>query len=393
VIKPQKLTPPLGPWFGRMTAAVLAAVSCWTCSAQAQNPFAVDQRAAIYGSAAQAHFQNLTMEYNILRRNVRNDDELGSPFYPDDFADAGEFNPDILLVGYSPDGQTPVVPVQTTGMRRRRVWNAWSTSYGSGNESDDSIGFYGSGGTMWSLYRNLDEAWKFGGFGAYNYVSLRSETPAAQRVQQSSGQYGTYLRGDDGTNYLLWATTVGFDNYESSRQIQSAGGNQLASGDHGGWQYSNYFEFGRQFHWWPFDFEPFAALQHAYARQDPFLETGAGALNLGVAGVDADSLRTVIGTRGLWDVLNWAGKPVRPELHAAWIHEVWDETTTFNAVFAGNGIPFTPQGADFGRDWGLFGGGLNLAFTDRVLLAAHYDMLTNDRSSIHMGSATLQVRW
>jgi outer membrane autotransporter protein len=247
---------------------------------------------------------------------------------------------------------------------------------------------------MLSIYRNLDEAWKFGTFGAYNYVSLRSETPAIQRVQQNNGQFGTYLRGDDGTNYLMWATSIGFDNYESSRRIQFGNINALASGDYGGYQYSSYFEFGRQFHLWPFDLEPFGALQHAYARQNPFTETGAPGMNLQVGGIDADSLRTVLGTRGLFDLMSWAGKPVRPEMHIAWIHELMDETTTFNSVFAGvGGTSFATQGTDFGRNWGLFGGGLNFAFTDRVLLAAHYDMQTNAHSTVHLGSATMQVRW
>jgi autotransporter-associated beta strand protein len=349
----------------------------------------------IYGSAAQANFQNVTLMYNMLRRNVRNDDELGSPVFGDgDIADSGAFDSDIMLAGYSPDGRAQIVPVQTTGMRRRRIWNAWTTSYGSGNESDDDIGFYGAGGTMLSIYRNLDDAWKFGTFGAYNYVSLRTEAPARQRVQQNNGQFGTYLRGDDGVNYLLWATSMGFDNYESSRQLQFGNITRTASGDHEGWQYSSYFEYGRQFNLWPFDIEPFMALQYAYSRQNAFTETGAGAVNLQVGGVDADSLRTVLGSRLLWDVLNLAGKPVRPELHIAWIHELLDETTTFNSVFAGvGGTSFATQGTDFGRNWGLFGGGVNFAITDRILLAGHYDMQTNAHSTIHLGSATMQVRW
>jgi len=349
---------------------------------------------AIYGSAAQANFQNVTLMYNMLRRNVRNDDELGSPAFASDLADAGSFDSDIMLVGYSPDSRASIVPVQTTGMRRRRIWNAWTTTYGSGNESDDSIGFYGAGGTMASVYRNLDDAWKFGGFGAYNYVSLRSESPARQRTQQNSGQFGTYLRGDDGTNYLMWAMAMGFDNYESNRQIQFGNITRQASGDHEGYQYSSYFEFGRQFNLWPFDIEPFMALQYAYSRQNPFTETGAGGVNLQVGGIDADSLRSVLGSRLLWDVLTLAGKPVRPEMHIAWIHEFMDETTSFNSVFAGvGGTSFATQGTDFGRDWGLFGGGVNFAVTDRILLAAHYDMQTNDRSTVHLGSATMQVRW
>jgi fibronectin-binding autotransporter adhesin len=360
---------------------------------------ALDQLAgAIYGSASQANFQNVTMMYNILRRNVRNDNELGSPEFLDGYADAGSFGSSldsaITLVGYTPDGRASIVPVQTSGMRPRRVWNAWTTSYGSGNESDDSIGFYGAGGSLVSVYRDLDEAWKLGGFGAYNYVSLRSETPAVQRVQQNNGQFGTYLRGDDGTNYLLFASSMGFDNYESSRQIQFAGVNSLASGDHEGWQYSMYGEYGRQVALWPFDFEPYYALQYAYSRQNPFTETGAGIANLGVGGVDADSFRGILGTRLLVDAMNWAGKPVRPELHAAWIHEFLDETTSFNSVFAGvGGTSFATVGTDFGRDWGLFGGGLNFAFTDRILLAAHYDAQFNDRAVFHLGSATMQVRW
>jgi len=397
VIKSKKPTKALGRRLGRATAAVpaaalLAAISCWTCPAQAQNPNAAEQRGTIYGSAAQTNFQNVTLMYNILRRNVRNDEELGSPFYADDFADAGSFNPDIRLVDYLPDGRTQIVPVQTTGMRSRRVWNSWVTGYGSGNESDDPIGFYGAGGTILSLYRDLNEVWKLGGFGAYNYVSLRDEQPA-QRSQQNSVQLGSYLRGDDGTNHLLWATATGFDNYETSREIGFVGTPPRASGDHGGSQFSSYFEYGRQIPIWRVDFEPYAALQYIRSRQDPFTETGAGAFNLQVGGIDADSVRSILGGRLLFDLFSWVGKPVRPELHLAWIHDFQDEATSFNSRFTGNGIGFATSGADFGRDWGLLGFGLNFALTDRILLAGHYDLLANDWAFIHMGSATMQVRW
>jgi len=351
---------------------------------------------SVYGSAAQANLQNLTQMYQMLGRNTSNFGGAGSPAGTNDTADVATTGSSYRFAAQSPDdlltdGRPMVVP--TVPSPRRRIWNAWSSSYGSVNGSSDSIGSYAAGGTMLAVDRALSDAWNFGGFGTYSYVSLHSTTPADQQVRQNGGLLGTYLRGDDGANHLLAASALGFDGYDSNRQIPFAGVNSSAAGDYGGWQCSTYLEYGRRFEVRRFDLEPFVALQYAHVRQNEFMETGAGAANLQVDGVDADSLRGILGSRFSWDGV-WRRRLLRPELHAAWIHEYLDAATTFNSVLAGvGGTSFATQGADFGRDWGLFGGGLNVALTDRILLAGHYDVQANPQAVMHLGSATAEVRW
>ena len=234
---------------------------------------------------------------------------------------------------------------------------------------------------------------KFGVFGSYNYVRLPLTFPQ-QTVRTNDGQFGYYLRADDGETHLLWAQSFGFDDYDSSRYIQFGGINRTATANYDGWQNTQYAELGRKYAVWPVDIEPFLALQYTYLRQNGFQETGADSLNLNVGGIDANALRGFLGARVSSEILFRHFNPIGIEFRAAWIHDYLEPTTVFNSTLVGvGGAAFGTQGLDFGRDSALIGGGLTWALTDRLQLAGNYDGFYNTQSAFHVGSASMQFRW
>ncbi len=46
-----------------------------------------------------------------------------------------------------------------------------------------------------------------------------------------------------------------------------------------------------------------------------------------------------------------------------------------------------------GRDWVVFGGGLNCDLTCSWSTYTNYDLMLNDQTSFHIGSGGVQHRW
>nr|WP_255325533.1 autotransporter outer membrane beta-barrel domain-containing protein [Rhodopirellula sp. SWK7] len=124
-------------------------------------------------------------------------------------------------------------------------------------------------------------------------------------------------------------------------------------------------------------------MQYVYARQNAFTETGAGAMNLAMSGVDTHSLRSNLGSRLQWQ--SWTsqrGWEITPEIRGSWMHEFLDTTSIVNAQFAGvGGAGFSANGLDLGRDWAIVGRGFSASPSARWELRADYDTQFNDDPS------------
>jgi len=369
-------------------------------AAQARNAF--DQLGGtIFGTAGRMGIQQTSLMYLMLRRGARGNVEIGYEEVHEDGRLAGEGSAGdetIQLVNSTETLKDDIFPVLRVRRQQRHTWNAWSTTYGTltagiGNGVNADSGRFGSFGTLTSVYRFIDDGLKFGAFGAYNHLNLRLINPY-QSNNSDDYQLGSYLRGDDGTSYFLAASSFGFDNYQSARTIQFANIGRQAFANYDGLQTTGYFEIGRKTPIWPLDLEPFTSLQYTYLHQDGFTETGAGSINLSVPGIDSNSLRGMIGTRGDVDIINLAGEPLKLELLFAWMHEYLDANTTIRSTFAGvGGAAFATDGVNFGRDWSVLGAGLSWSPSDRVALGANYDALLNQYTNFHVASANFQFRW
>ncbi len=305
----------------------------------------------------------------------------------------------VALVSYVEASQTPCDVLISPTCRAAYHWRGWVTGYGLGGsaESDGNaagIG-YGLGGTTFGIQRDLGDNARLGFFGGYVGSSVSADN-MNQTVRANGGNFGSYLTHAAGRHYGIALGGLQFDDFDSDRTIQVGGLTRTASGDADGWQGFAYGERGLNLqltrsHQW----QPFAGLQYVYARQNGFTETGAGSMNLAMAGIDTHSLRSNLGSRLQWQPWTSArGWAITPEIRGSWMHEFLDTTSVVNAQFAGvGGAGFSANGLDLGRDWAIVGGGFAARPSDRWELRADYNTQFNDRQVFHVGSGTLSYAW
>ena len=188
---------------------------------------------------------------------------------------------------------------------------------------------------------------------------------------------------------------MGADGYNSHRLMQFGNINTTATANYGGWQSQAYLERGVTLQGSE-GFDP--ALRRASVSlcpQNSFTETGAGVMNLKVAGIDANSLRSLIGIRLAGNAgLSTGGGPVTPVARALWLHEFLSTDTGLNAQFAPiGGTNFAVTGTSLGRDWAILGTGLNWNIGHGWQTYANYDAQVNVVQTFHVGSGGFQYSW
>lgn len=340
-----------------------------------------------YGTSAQVQFQSTTMQLQLLTQHISSigDAPLTS--------NAGAT---ITNVSYDPDGDDPFEFVCRSDNRPSTSY--WTTGYGLGGSAEgdgNASGLrYGQGGALVGADHWLGDATLVGLYGGYNYARFDGDT-LPQNVKASSGQFGGYLRRNfSGGRHALLAGGFGFDSYESMRTYTVGNIASQAAGNYDGWQSVAYGEYGRALNVGRGRLTPYAGLQYIYLRRNGFMESGAGPANLTVAGIDAHSLRNVLGVRFDRTYRARLGRGLTPQVRAAWLHEYLDTATVASNRFVGvGGTSFAAQGLDLGRDWALLGAGLNWQLTTNWSLAANYDSQINQNQTFHAGSGTLTYVW
>ena len=304
----------------------------------------------------------------------------------------------IALVSYNPSGSTCDEWAAST-CRDTYAWRAWTLGYGLGGSADsdgNAAGIhYGLGGTTTGIERFVSDYTRVGAFGGY--VGSQVTTDGIDQTSEANGgNFGAYLTHDSGLRYGMLIGGIQFDDYESQRTIQVGGLTRTAVGESDGWQGFVYGEQGLNLNLsHGVNLQPFTGLQYVYARQNAFTETGAGAMNLDVSGIDTNSLRSMLGSRLQFQSRSARnGWIVTPEVRGLWMHEFLDTTSIVNAQFAGvGGAGFTANGLDLGRDWAILGTGLAARPSDRWELRADYNSQFNDRQALHIGSGTVSYWW
>jgi outer membrane autotransporter protein len=297
------------------------------------------------------------------------------------------------------DGNLMVRGQSTNGWTRpsQSAWSTFGFGYGLGGNAQgngNAAGLnYSLGGTVAGV-ESRDDRHLIGGYAGYVGSHLGSYL-SGQSVSVNGGQTGAYLRGDDGFNYYVLLGGMGADGYNSRRLMQFGNVNTTATANYGGWQSQLYFERGitAQRSWG--SLQPYAALQYLYVRQNSFTETGAGVMNLKVAGIDANSLRSLIGVRLAGN--GWTtdgGRVLTPVARALWLHEFLSTSTGLNAQFAPvGGTNFAVTGTSLGRDWAILGTGLNWNLGRGWQAYANYDAQVNVVQTFHVGSGGVQYSW
>ncbi len=358
----------------------------------------------VNGTIAQLGVQDTAFLYQLLRRRV------GSAFAAGGVISAGEDSGWasaatgkatkglVLPVSFTEGARgTDMGMAATTPCPEPSCWGGWMTGYGFGGsaQSDGNAagGAFGSGGTIVAMERALDDCSLVGVFGAYSHLGL-SLNGLPQNASADQGLFGSYFLREMDSHYLLGAGSVGFAGYSETRRIQFGTVDLTAAGSYDGWQPTAYLEYGRRGQWGSTMLQPYVAAQYIYLRQNGFTETGAGDLNLDVAGIDTNALRGLLGVRAAQTWATSGGHVWVPELRAVWMHEFLDPDTTLTAVFAPiGGSSFATRGLNFGRDWAILGAGTQYILSDHVSLFANYDLLVNSQQAWNAGSGGVQLAW
>ncbi len=337
---------------------------------------------AMYGSLPTANFQHTTYYLSQLS------DRLRAQMVP---ADACRARPIRTLRGVE------LSEPETWGGRcNPSEMTGWISGYGLGGRGEadgNADGFdYGVGGTQMAVQRNLDARHSLGGWANLAWGNVRGE-----RLNESADlenyHFGTYLTGFDGFGYYLLNGGLGYDHGDVRRTIEIGNVSASTRGWFDGWQANGYFERGLSVAHQGWNLQPYGALQYLYLRQDGFRETGGGLLNLAVSGIDAHSLRGILGGRVSTTRRGPAGLVMTPEFRAAWLHEFLDTEQSFNAGLADLGGSYTVRGVDLGRDWVNLGGGVNLMSGPGSRLFAGYDLQFNEYQALHVGSGGIEFTW
>jgi len=299
-----------------------------------------------------------------------------------------------VLVSFCENG-SPIVQFQT--VERQTRWSGWSLGYGiGGNAGTDgnAAGLnYGLGGTLLGLERWLDDSNLLGFYGGYVGTNV-STFETIQSGQVNGGQFGSYLSGSDGVNYYLVLGGLEFDEYSTKRAVTFGSPAGIAQANYDGWQGYAYLERGMAVDVGATQVLPFAALQYIYLRQNAFEENGVGVFDLDGDGIDANSLRSLVGLRWQSALDGPTQRRWLPELHALWLHEFLETDALLTARFGPiGGSSFAIEGLSLGRDWAILGGGFNWQLSDGWSLLANYDAQVNTQQIFHVGSGGLQYTW
>lgn len=179
--------------------------------------------------------------------------------------------------------------------------------------------------------------------------------------------------------FVTAAAAYGFDDYESTRQINFSGTSATARSDTTGRQWLLDLIAGHHFFTGPISLSPFVGLQAAGWKTEGFTETGAGAFNATVGDQSARSLRTQLGLEAAL-AFNAGILVIRPHARGAWVHELDNDSRSIDAAFGAS--PFTVRTREPGRDSARLSAGFDVAFTPRVALYADYSVQTGDTVEI-----------
>jgi autotransporter-associated beta strand protein len=175
---------------------------------------------------------------------------------------------------------------------------------------------------------------------------------------------------------------VAISNYDLSRPIEFGDHvDRTARNDQDGTQFFAAVEVSRDFRFGSVTVSPNVGFQYTNYEFDGGEETGAGALNLDVHDIEAESYRLSAGVEVAHDAVNIGGGILAsPYLYGLWSHDFGDQDVDVDATLSNNGGDFTYTAGGFERDRAGAGAGVLLDVQDLfdVNIGYHADLGTGD---------------
>lgn len=331
---------------------------------------ALDQLSGeVYGSTLSAGIENQALWLRTLAQHVR----LANPCLCPATAAGGE-----------------------SGCDGNGTWRSWATPFGMagsnmGDGNAHSFEYNSVGFAAGSDRRVGDDGNGLIGF-ATGYSNWGNTTNLVNSsVYSNSFNLASYARAQLGQAWLFGVTSYEYDGMNSRRPMDFLG--SVANASFSGNQLGTYFESGYALNLGGLQVQPLGAAQYISAWRNGVSESGAGALDLNVAGARADSFRTQLGSRLVYPITTGAGRCILPEAGAYWIHEYAQNSREVVNQFAGGGPTFIANGANLGRDFGLFSTGFSTQMGPRMRAGMYYMNYVTPTAVAHGGMGQLQLAW
>ena len=312
------------------------------------------------------------------------------------------------LLGADPAG----LPEMSTS--EGRDWAMWGAGLGSDVTVDDTatLGGWDSStfGVAFGIERQLAED-PFG-FGLPVLVGISAGytsstvTSGGSSADIDSFHVGTYATTQIGALSIASASAFGHQSYEMTRVIPIGAGAVTAEGETDGFSLASsieaHYDLNQGLDLFAGDpdhalaalrFGPLAGVTTLYAEQDGFTETGAGILNLAVAGTDVSQTVTALGF-AVGTTRAAGANLVSLDGRIAWEHVFGDLDVTTNSNLAVlPAATFATRSAPIDRNRLAIGVGTALELNDTVSAHARYDGRFSDGYTDHRGSAGITVRF
>ena len=276
------------------------------------------------------------------------------------------------------------------------TWRSWATPFGmagtnQGDGNAHAFAYQSVGFAAGSDRRVGDEGNGLVGF-ATGYSNWGNTTNFLNSSAFSNSfNLASYARAQLGQAWVLGIASYEYDGYSSRRPMDLLG--SVANANFSGNQLGSYVETGYAIPVGGMQVQPLGALQYISAWRNGVSENGAGALDLNVAGARADSFRSQLGSRFLYPITTGGGRCILPEAGAYWIHEYAADTRNDVNQFAGGGPVFLANGANLGRDFGLFSAGVSTQAGPSMRLGVNYQSYVTPTAVAHGGMGQVQFAW
>lgn len=256
----------------------------------------------------------------------------------------------------------------------------------SGYQPGYSVTAYGA--TMGADYR-VNENFAAGFTGGYvnSFAGLDSNAGSVFGQSVRFGAYGTVYDDELHANLYLGGA---HDFYDTSRSISAL--SRTATAKPSGNEFNMDASVGEDLKTAHLTVSPFASLSYDRLMVGGFTESGAGALDLGVAPQAVESLRSGLGAK-FSRRFKLGTNVFTPYASAGWQHEFENQSRPIAAQLASGGTgTFTVNTADAARDGALLGAGLNMDWSDdfSTRLAYAGDVRSDFNAKTFSGSLRLR---
>ncbi|MDR2512190.1 MAG: autotransporter domain-containing protein [Puniceicoccales bacterium] len=270
---------------------------------------------------------------------------------------------------------------------------------GRGNAASSSFDSYGYNATIGADYC-FSEQFLLGALIGYSGTDTDFQASGIKN-EGTSILFGAYAAGHARGfyyNLLLGAST---DSYTLKRDVFFANASDLNGrfrGKPNGLTFVESAEIG--FEWrspetlggntWAFG--PTLSLQYYYGSIDAYTESGPSWQRLTVDKQKLESLTTSLGWRAS-RIFNFRAATLQPEIHAAWIHEFFDDARDITSAIQVPGAQkFTIHGIKPARDYANIGLNLSVLLSGSLTITGEYDcyFFQKNMDPTHQVSATLR---